>query len=1406
MSHTRRAKQRVPRTFNAFSTAGYCLVRFGMGTGIVATFAGAAARPLLATTPNSEAHDFFENKIRPVLAAECVECHGAKKQKGGLRVDHRDGLRKGGDSGPAVVPGDAAKSLLLRAIKHLDPDLKMPGKAPQLGSAVIADFEKWITSGAMDPREERPAASAQTDTGKPGWEHLLAARRSWWSLQPIRNIGTPAVENAVWSEHLIDRFLLAKMEEQGLVPAADADASALLRRLTFAITGLPPTPEEIETFTNAAVKDRRSAIGNAVDRLLASPRFGEHWARHWMDLVRYADTHGSEGDPVIPGAWRYRDYLIRALNSDVPIDALIREHLAGDLLPEPRWNRAEQFNESILGTAQLRMVEHGFQPVDTLDEQVKVVDNQIDVATKAFQGLTVACARCHDHKFDAISQRDYYALFGVFASSRPAIVTIDAPERLATNRDALAELKAKIKEALARAWRAEAAQIDERLTEQEARSARAARLRKTIAAAERRLAQLHSEVRQRLLAAREITVAEILPDPIARWSFEGDARDGLGSLHGHLEGGAIVRGGRLVLDGRGAFVRTDPLAQEVSVKTLEAWVTVAGLTQSGGGVIALEKNRGQTFDALVFGEKEPARWMAGSEFYRRWRPGAAPPENATREKRVHLAIVYEPNGRITIYRDGAGYGTPYLPTGDGAALQDYSAGASQVLFGLRHTGAGNGFFAGEIHEARLYDRALTADQIASSFQAGPEMVGVSAAELASRFSADERHRSAALTAELERERAALHALAIDDGWNAALAEAETDSAHPLHPWVKLRGLPEAQIASGWDRIAARTRAQAAGAAEMNRRVFRDRWNPAQERYGGCFHHGAGLASGPARRGDFALTLEGPRVLTGLYPAGAMTHALSRKHNGLLATPRFRVDSDFISVRAWGGGGAQVRLIVDGYPLGTSGIFSRATLEKDEPTWIKLDVKYRRGSMAYLEFATELDLTRQDRQPAEERSWFGVERIVAHDDNSSPAELSGLALFTGPSPANARELAGRYEAAITDAITAWTDRSLSEEQHTLLDFFVRRNLLPVSLERLPTLAPLVSEYRRLEAAIPVPRRAPGVLEGDSYDAPFLVRGDHTKPAEPIPRAYLTVFSRQPFFRAAPQPSSERVDVGLPSGRLQLAEAITAPTNPLTARVMANRIWHWIYGRGLVPTPDNFGRLGDPPSHPELLDALATRLMAEGWSLKKMVRLLVTARAFGLSSEPTGRARDRDPGNVWLSHFRVRRLEAESIRDALLAVSGRLDLAMFGPGVDARAPADRQTRRSVYLMIRRTNLSPFLEAFDAPKPFSTLGRREATNVPAQSLTFLNDPFVVELARSWARREIAQGASSREERIRGMFSRALGRPPTTTEEAASLGYLEAVAAGAQLPPNQGVGEEGIWHDFARSILALKEFIYLR
>ncbi|HEY5315752.1 MAG TPA: DUF1549 domain-containing protein, partial [Pirellulales bacterium] len=363
--------------------------------------------------------EYFERHVRPVLVEQCYKCHSAqaKKLQAGLWADSRQGLLTGGDTGPAIVPGKPDDSLLVQAVRYDDVALQMPPRG-KLPPEQIAALTTWVKMGA-------PWA---TETGKAGAPVAKAAfdlegrKRAHWAWQPVKVRPAPKTRDTAWPAGDIDRWILARLEAANLRPAPAADRRTLLRRLHFDLTGLPPTPAEITEFL---ADDSPAAYERVVDRLLASPRFGEHWARHWLDLARYAESRGHEFDYTIPNAWQYRDYVIRAINADLPYDQFVREQVAGDLLPRPRLNPAAGFNESILGTGFWFLGEWVHSPVDIRKDETDRFDNAVDTFSKTFLGLTVACARCHDHKFDAISTKDYYALFGFLHSSRFRLAAFD---------------------------------------------------------------------------------------------------------------------------------------------------------------------------------------------------------------------------------------------------------------------------------------------------------------------------------------------------------------------------------------------------------------------------------------------------------------------------------------------------------------------------------------------------------------------------------------------------------------------------------------------------------------------------------------------------------------------------------------------------------------------------------------------------------------------------------------------------------------------------------------------------------------------------------------------------------------------------------------------------------------------
>ncbi|RPI83589.1 MAG: DUF1549 domain-containing protein, partial [Planctomycetaceae bacterium] len=696
----------------------------------------------------------------------------------------------------------------------------------------------------------------------------------------------------------------------------------------------PPTLSEIEAFT---ADDSRGAYEAVVDRLLDSPRFGERWARHWMDLVRYCESHGSQGDPELANAYRYRDYLIRAFNSDLPYDQLVREHLAGDLLAQPRWNTREQFNESAIGTAHLRMVELGFVPVDALEDQVKVVDNQIDVVTKAFLGLTVSCARCHDHKFDPISQEDFYALYGVFASCRPGQILIESAERLDENRAELTRLKQAIREGLASAWGEAAGQFGVRLQEQSRREAQIADLSAQIRRLKDRISAIEEPARARVLRGRGEQGGASLPLPDSRWSFDGDARDCVATHHGELHGGALIRDGRLILNGVEANMRTAPLDRDYHEKTLEAWVSLANLEQRGGGVIGLDTPEGQFFDSIVFGEITPAHWMAGSDFFRRSQDPGGPAESSKPGELVHIAIVYQKDNSITLYRNGEPYGQSYQK----GTLHPFLKGKSRFLFGQRLTNI-NPPLAGEIEEARAYARALNAAEIAASFRAGA--AGVTAEELARELTAAEQDQLVALKAEQTQRLARLNELqppdTASDPWQVALADSRGNTSSPLHLWRQAlsddgQAVPSGELRERWLKLAEFWRAELQTRREFNQSQFTPQWDLSSADYQRWFRSGTGLPPEPTPNGEFSIEAEGERVVAGIHPAGVFTHGLTRKHAGILTSPRFLIDTDSVSLRALGQN-SMARLVIENYPIGNGGIYPAVRLNRDALGWLRLD--------------------------------------------------------------------------------------------------------------------------------------------------------------------------------------------------------------------------------------------------------------------------------------------------------------------------------------------------------------------------------------------------------------------------------------------------------------------------------------
>ncbi|MCS7045961.1 MAG: PSD1 and planctomycete cytochrome C domain-containing protein [Gemmataceae bacterium] len=408
--------------------------------------------------PKLAAHEveFFEARIRPLLVMRCYRCHSrtATKVGGSLLLDTRAGLLKGGASGPAVVPKQPEESLLLKAVRHLAGELRMPpGK--KLSTEEIADLETWIRMGAPDPRgeQEKGAKAVGID-----WDRA----RTHWSLQPLKSAALPEVADSAWPISPIDHFVLRRLEERGLVPSPPADARTLLRRVYFDLVGLPPTPTEVENFAavwSAEPQRRQLELGRVVERLLASPAYGERWGRHWLDVVRYADTAGDNSDYPIPQMIKYRDWVIEAFNRDLPYDEFVRQQLAGDLMPPTDPSRPY---DQIIATGYLANSRRHGSYEDARYPWHLTIEDTIDNLGKAFLGMNLGCARCHDHKFDPFTMEDYYGLYGFFSSTRypwpgieldkqprdlvPLAPPAEVEKALKARREALGQLEMKLKQ------------------------------------------------------------------------------------------------------------------------------------------------------------------------------------------------------------------------------------------------------------------------------------------------------------------------------------------------------------------------------------------------------------------------------------------------------------------------------------------------------------------------------------------------------------------------------------------------------------------------------------------------------------------------------------------------------------------------------------------------------------------------------------------------------------------------------------------------------------------------------------------------------------------------------------------------------------------------------------------------
>jgi hypothetical protein len=661
-------------------------------------------------------------------------------------------------------------------------------------------------------------------------------------------------------------------------------------------------------------------------------------------------------------------------------------------------------------------------------------------------------------------------------------------------------------------------------------------------------------------------------------------------------------------------------------------------------------------------------------------------------------------------------------------------------------------------------------------------------------------------------------------WVAVLTAKNVPADDPFDLW-RVLSAPGTDFLSKWGEVAGRFAKEDRERTEFNRTHFTTFADFRQGNDAGWQVGGRGLAEAPSRSGDFVIHPDGDAVVRAILPAGRYTHSLSDKLNGTLRSPGLPIGKGYISFQVMGQHSSAVRLVSNNCQLNYK---NYQALTLSDLHWVTFSPPSDRvGLRTYAELMTMFDNPKfpdqlsalggdkeNYRLPWEKaaenpRSYFGITRVVLHDDPNPPKpEMSHLRrLFAGDAPKSLDEVAARYAAIAESALRAWVEDRVDDDDVRWLDALLRRGLIGNTLKGSSRWTSLVNEYRNLEASLSLPRVIAGVSDGDpGIEQPVFARGDCMKTGATVPRRYLEVLSH-----------SKNSFTASGSGRLELAERIASAENPLTARVMVNRVWHHLFGTGLVLTVDDFGHVGEAPSHPELLDYLAQRFVEEGWSLKRLIRSLVLTRTFQMASKPSDEARERDPENRLLQHYPARRLEAEAVRDSILAASGRLDRRLYGLSVqpvrdkeyaDRRlfpGPLDGNGRRSLYIKNNLMEAPRFLAAFDFPGGKVTQGRRDRTNVPAQALALLNDPFLLQQADVWASRLVSDGGDSIEGRLHVMFQTSLGRLPTEEEDDRFARAVRQLSDLHHVLPADVLRSRAVWKDLAHAFLMMSEFLYI-
>ena len=1110
----------------------------------------------------------FERQVRPLLVKYCGECHDKEEPENGLTLTTVAGIARGGDSGAVLVPGEPDASQLIQAVRYTS-KLKMPPDR-RLAPEQIGLLEKWVREGAVVPKGSIAPRLSRSEDGPLFTED----DRNYWAFQPILPLELPAVGDTDQVRTAVDQFVLQKLEQHGLSLSPAADRRSLVRRVVFDLIGLPPTPDEVESFVHDA---RPDAFERLVDRLLASPQYGERWGRHWLDIARYADTNGGGFDYVYPNAWQYRDYVVRAFNSDKPYHEFVTEQLAGDLLKHS--DDPDIHTERLRATGFLTLAPKGLGMQDKQQMVLDVVDDQIDVLGRSLMGLTLACARCHDHKFDPIPTEDYYSLAGIFRSTASLQDTDKNPSYWPERPLELPAVTQARKDNLSRK------QANDKSIADLKSHANAA----VLAAARKRLSEY-------LFAGARAHHYRVRASAIAHWTFD------------EIDGSQVLA----TAGPAGTLTNADSsagLAPVVRAGRLGKAVRFAGRKE----VVAIDPAKLAFVDLGTTTDFSISFWL-------RTMPGYTP-----RTADTVLAVNYPSAMWFIALRPGS-YNGIYLRHYNGRSSVDIKPSSSRLAL---------------LTDAAWHHIVFTSDRDGNGgvFLDGQKAgsIAIAAASRTATYTAAKTFHIGAATNGF---RGDLDDVAL---WNRVLSAAEV---HNLYDGARNRNLNAAQVDGSRERdaIATENTTPAAGGA-------------------------------------------------GLVPSLVQSFA------GLLLS----ADGDA------------------GSPL-----FELST----QPPASVDEVKAQLAKIG-----TQLDALLADDKAGPFKPADDFEQFYTAGDKNRLAQL--------------RAEAHRIEVARVPppalAMVAFDASEISD------------------------LAVHIAGDRKQLGDV-VPRRFPRIIAGETQSA---------------------ISSKQ-------------------SGRLELARWLTNAGHPLTARVIANRVWQWHFGVGLVATPDNFGRLGEAPSHPRLLDWLAAQLIADDWSLKSLHRQIVlsaTYRQRSRASDALAKEASRagDSGNRLLWRMNRRRVEAEVLRDSLLAVSGQLDLHIGGtvnnwkPKMLSVDDANAETanydtrRRSLYLPVVRDSVYEMMQLFDFGDPNSVTARRETTTVAPQALFLMNSPFVIEQAQHLASRVMAQEKGEVGDRVRLAYRLTIAREPTETELGRAVDFVSRDQCDLQ------------WRLLCQSLLCLNEFAYI-